>query len=518
MKILHVDDSDVRRSTKRPLLQRAGYSVLEAASGAEALRLTTAEQPDLVLLAVQLPDMPGLEVCRRIKRDPATAAILVVQMSAMALDHSEPAPAQQEGADAYLHEPMPPEELMATIKTLLRLRQTETVLHQMRETFAARVQERTAALNHAYQCDKLTAMGALLASVAHELNNPLAVVQMQVDLLAEDIQERFLLERVTEIQQATERCRRMMQNFLTLTRYSPPQRTCVQLNVVVTEILQMLEPVLHLDAIAVHQHLTDALPLIGADAAQLQQMVLHLLRNAQQALRETSGPRQITLTTQYDLVQTRVILEVADTGPGIPSEMQARIFEPFFTTRPVGVGPGLGLSICRGIVEGHGGTIRVTSRPGHGAIFHVELPVVGVPVPDTPVSEALSSPLQTAGTLLIVDDEIGLARGLARLLRRDGYSVDTASNGRQALAMLETQEYHLLLCDLRMPELDGPGLYHAVASRWPHLLSRFVFLTGDALSPDASNFLEQTGLPHLIKPFTAAEGRRVVRQALLAQR
>lgn len=121
-------------------------------------------------------------------------------------------------------------------------------------------------------------------------------------------------------------------------------------------------------------------------------------------------------------------------------------------------------------------------------------------------------------TLLIVDDEIGLAQGLARLLRRDGYSVDTASNGRQALARLETQEYHLLLCDLRMPELDGPGLYRAVALRWPHLLPRFVFLTGDALSPDTRDFLEQTGLPHLLKPFTAADGRRVVRQALLAQR
>jgi CheY-like chemotaxis protein len=121
-------------------------------------------------------------------------------------------------------------------------------------------------------------------------------------------------------------------------------------------------------------------------------------------------------------------------------------------------------------------------------------------------------------TLLIVDDEIGLAQGLARLLRRDGYSVDTASNGCQALARLETQEYHLLLCDLRMPELDGPGLYRVVALRWPHLLSRFVFLTGDALSPDTRDFLEQTGLPRLIKPFTAAESRRVVRQALLVQR
>jgi signal transduction histidine kinase len=517
MKILHVDDSDMRRSPRRHLLQRAGYTVLEATSGAEALQLTRAEQPDLVVLVVPLPDMSGVEFYRRLKHDPAMTAIVVVQMSVLARDHSAPALTQQEGADVYLHASIPSEKFMATIKTLLRLRQTETLLQQVQERSAAEE-----ALRHQqadlYQREKLTVMGALLASVAHELNNPLAVVQMQVDLLVEDTQDRFLLERVTELQHATERCRRMVQNFLTLAHYSPPQRTLVQLNAAITETLQMLEPALHSDAIVVHQYLDDALPLIGADAPQLQQMILHLLRNAQQALREISTSRQLILTTHYDPVQARVILEVADTGPGIPSEMQGRIFEPFFTTKPVGAGTGLGLSICRGIIAGHGGTVSVTSQPGYGAVFRIELPVAGAPAPNMPASEASSPPVKPVETLLIVDDEIGLARGLARLLRRDGYSVDTATNGRQALAMLETREYHLLLCDLRMPELDGPGLYQAVASRWPHLLSRFIFLTGDALSPDTRNFLEQTGRPCLIKPFTAAEGRRVVWQALQAQR
>jgi CheY-like chemotaxis protein len=173
------------------------------------------------------------------------------------------------------------------------------------------------------------------------------------------------------------------------------------------------------------------------------------------------------------------------------------------------------LSICRGIIEGHGGTIRVVERPGYGAVFQVELPVDLVSTAESAAAEEqlISAP---TGAILIVDDEVGLARALARLLGRDGHTVDTATNGYQALTMLQTQEYDLILCDLRMPELDGPGLYQAVATRYPHLLSRFVFLTGDTLGKDARDFLERVGVPHLVKPFSASEGRRLVQQALTA--
>jgi CheY-like chemotaxis protein len=128
----------------------------------------------------------------------------------------------------------------------------------------------------------------------------------------------------------------------------------------------------------------------------------------------------------------------------------------------------------------------------------------------------LLAPPTIPTAILIVDDEIGIARGLARLLRRDGHQVDTACNGRQALALLQEQEYDLILCDLRMPDLDGPGLYHALEARQPEVLQRFIFLTGDTLSPDAEAFLAHAGVPRLIKPFSAAEGRQAVRQALCA--
>lgn len=676
MNILIVDDNAGGRYVKSRTLQRAGYTVLEAASGADALRLVAAGQPDLVLLDVRLPDLSGFEVCRRIKDDPATAGIMVVQTSASFIEGQDKVRGLEEGADVYMTEPVQPEELVATVKAMLRLRQAEQELRQTRVALEERVHERTADLERAirvlrreisrrkrsekalqtsqqflqstldalpshiaildgngvildvnaswlffatarelaalsygrgmkfgeflttvttnpnaaavqtvltgvqavvvrqrdtffceyachgqgepqhffvrvtrfdadeggrvvvvlenvteikraeatlrqqqealYQSEKLATMGSLLASVAHELNNPLAVMQMQLDLLVEEAQDNSLHERVVEVRETTERCSRIVQSFLTLARRTTPQRAPVQLNEMVAAALQLLGHTLQLDNIVVQQHLADDLPLIGADAAQLQQVVLNLLLNAQHALQELHEPlalRQVTLTTAFDTTLQRVRLEIADTGPGIPPQLQGRIFEPFFTTKPVGVGTGLGLSVCRGIIEGHGGTIRFANRPGSGAVFQIELPAEAVSVPEPASPEEAPAPA-TTGAILIVDDEAGIASGFARLLRRDGHAVDTANNGRQALSMLHTQEYDLILCDLRMPELDGPGLYRAVAHWQPHLLSRFIFLTGDTLSQDASEFLEQAGTPRLVKPFSSTEGRRLVRQAL----
>jgi CheY-like chemotaxis protein len=118
--------------------------------------------------------------------------------------------------------------------------------------------------------------------------------------------------------------------------------------------------------------------------------------------------------------------------------------------------------------------------------------------------------------ILVVDDEAGIAKALAYLFRRDGHQVDTAANGHLALARLQEREYDLILCDLRMPELDGPGLYRALELHAPHLLQRFIFLTGDTLSPEAHTFFNQTGAVRLTKPFRAAEVRRVVQQTLQA--
>jgi CheY-like chemotaxis protein len=205
---------------------------------------------------------------------------------------------------------------------------------------------------------------------------------------------------------------------------------------------------------------------------------------------------------------------VADTGPGIRPELQGRIFEPFFTTKAPDAGTGLGLPICKGIIEGHGGTISVESQVGVGTVFSLKLPAgaVHMSVPASPVAE-VPTPVE-GKAILIIDDEPGIVSALAYLLRRDGYHVDTAGNGRLALEKLRGRAYDLILCDLRMPELDGPGLYRALEEYLPHLLRRMIFLTGDTLSSEAREFLEEAGVSRLNKPFRAAEVRRAVQRAL----
>jgi CheY-like chemotaxis protein len=270
-----------------------------------------------------------------------------------------------------------------------------------------------------------------------------------------------------------------------------------------------------MENIAVDLHLAADLPLLWADPHQLQQVLVNLVTNAQQALRDAESPRQLRLTTRWDPARSRLILEVADSGPGMPPEIQARIFEPFFTTKSPEVGTGLGLPLCQGIIEGHGGTIGLSSIPGQGTTFRVELPVGVVPVlpsAGTGQGEVRSTVPRLA--ILLVDDEPGITKALPRLLQRDGHTVDTAANGQLALAQLQERSYDLILSDLRMPVLDGPGLYRALEQHAPQLCRRFIFLTGDTLSPDTLAFLTQSGVPRLTKPFTAAEARRAITQAL----
>ena len=385
-------------------------------------------------------------------------------------------------------------------KNITELKQAEDALQPQQETLDQR--------------EKLAAMSGLLASMAHELNNPLAAIVLQSELLLEATADMPLAEQATDINHAAKRCVRIVRNFLRLAHQTAPERTRVQLNSIIAEALQLFAYALRLDNIDVYQYLADDLPALWADAHQLYQVVVNLISNAQYALRATPTPRRLMLITRYEPADHQVVLTVADTGPGIPPEIRTRLCEPFFTTKPPGLGTGLGLSLCQSIITDHGGTFSVESQGGAGAIFRVTLPVTAAPVTKPDVTEPAVPPPITGKELLVIDDEVATVKALVSVCHSDGHAVDTAANGVQALEKLRERSYDLLLCDMHMPALDGPGLYRALAQAHPHLLSRFILLTGDTLSPEAQEFLAASGAPYLAKPFRAVELRRVVRHTL----
>ncbi len=364
------------------------------------------------------------------------------------------------------------------------------------------------------QTDKLADMGTLLAGVAHELNNPLTVVTGYSSILRETLGDGPSRDRLDRIVSAAERCVRIVRNFLALARQHPPERRQVRPNQIVREAVELLAYPLRVDNVEVRLELADDLPTLWADPHQLHQVVVNLITNAHQAMHGTTSSRRLTIRTRFEAADSRVSLAVVDTGPGIPAEILGRIFEPFFTTKPVGQGTGLGLSLCHGIVASHGGSLRVDSKPGEGAVFTIELPVIAAPEGEAKEPAVATRALPRGSRILVVDDEPDVAGVLADLLKAQHEQVETAADGRAALERVAQADYDLILCDVRMPGMDGPDLYRTLSATHPELLSRFVFLTGDTLNPESREFVQHTGAPCLSKPFDFDEVFRVVGRAL----
>jgi PAS domain S-box-containing protein len=366
-----------------------------------------------------------------------------------------------------------------------------------------------------HQSDKMTAFGSLLASVAHELNNPLSVVVGQAAMLVE-LAEPATAERAAKIRAAADRCARIVRTFLAMARSRPPERREVQLNEVVRSALDLAAYGLRSTGVQIDLALDPDLPPIWADGDQLHQIVANLIVNAKQAMQSCPPPRRLEIATSHDQPARALVLEVADSGPGIPPEMVERIFDPFFTTKPTGLGTGIGLSVSKRIVAAHGGEIRIAARPGGGgAQFTVRLPLAA-PLAAAQAEAPAAVHMATAGgrAVLVVDDEPDVAAVLAEILRIDGLRVDVAAGGRAALARLREQDYDLVISDLRMPDLDGPGLYRELARLRPRMLERVMFVTGDTLSSDASDFLAASGAPVIDKPFDAGRVRRLAAEHL----
>src|SRR5258705_9179788 len=228
-----------------------------------------------------------------------------------------------------------------------------------------------------------------------------------------------------------------------------------------------------------------------------------------------NGHGVLMIRTRHDAERDSVVLEVVDDGPGVPPEVQTKIFDPFFTTKEVGKGTGLGLTVAYAIAHEHGGRIRVESPVGGGATFVVELPLSGMETTAKP-ARAMVPPMDAVrgASVLIVEDEHALAAAVAEALTDAGLKVDHAADGQEALARVRNVAYDLVICDLKMPRIDGMTLYRAIAAATPALARRVIFVTGDVAGTDAERFLEETGCRWLAKPFRLSDLLRAVRETL----
>ncbi|MCP5151078.1 MAG: PAS domain S-box protein [Ectothiorhodospiraceae bacterium] len=363
-----------------------------------------------------------------------------------------------------------------------------------------------------YQSEKMAALGGLLAGVSHELNNPLSVVVGRAITLEEKLTDPRERESVQRLRMAAERCARIVRTFLAMARRSEPERAPTDLAALARNAVELTAYGARTAGIEVVLDLPDDLPTVMVDADQLVQVVVNLLVNAQQALGEIDGSRRLEVRAWHDRPQGMVHLAVRDNGPGIPAHVRTRVFEPFFTTKPVGAGTGVGLAVSHAMVEAHGGTLRVDSAPGHGAEFVVSLPVSGAVDESMPTSPA-GRGAGVGSMVLVVDDEHDVADLMADCLELDGFEVERVGDGREALRRLERRRYDAVVCDVRMPGLDGPAVLRHLAERDPDQAARLVLVTGDVLGVELEAAIGDLGCVLLEKPFAPDDLRRAVRAA-----
>jgi PAS domain S-box-containing protein len=375
------------------------------------------------------------------------------------------------------------------------------------------------------QSEKLAALGQMISGIAHELNNPLAVIKGYLDLVLSrhelSEQTRHDLQKVAH---ESSRAARLVRNFLSFARSQPAHRAATSLNQLVERMVELRRPELISAGLELRLDLKPELPDIHLDPDQIQQVVVNLLNNAVQALAGRPEPAPAgVIHVVTDRVGDTVRLCVEDNGPGVPKHLESKIFEPFFSTKEVGKGTGLGLSIAHGIMAEHNGRISCQPSPLGGACFMLELPAgesqpSETPIPPSPEPDVMLATPETPAApshILILDDEPVLAEMLGEILGHAGHRSTLCHSPLEALRQLDHEHFDVILSDFRMPALDGRQFYQRVLQMNSALASRVIFLTGDVVNEETRKFLSSVGNPCITKPFQMRVVEATVNRVLL---
>ena len=369
------------------------------------------------------------------------------------------------------------------------------------------------------QSEKLSALGQMISGIAHELNNPLAVIKGYLDLI---LSHHPLPDRTRDdlkkVAHESSRAAKLVGNFLSFARERPAHRCEVDVNELVTTVAELRKFDLRCAKVEITLDLAPDLPPTQADPDQLQQVLVNLVNNSIQAMSGVVQTPRILLRTGRINGVIRMVVE--DNGPGVPKELEPKIFEPFFTTKEVGKGTGLGLSIAHSILMEHNGRLFYQTSSLGGAAFVLEIPVVkgesGPAESQTEFVQRETVRAEKPSRILVLDDEQSLAEMLGQILEHLGHTCTLCHHPVKALELVEQQTFDLILSDYRMPIMDGQQFYRRVVQSKPWLASRFIFLTGDVITEDTQAFLHAAGNTYLNKPFRLQEVEATVARVVSA--
>ena len=508
--LLVVDDDDAKRYTKARALRAAGYEVIEASDGMEALALVEAKKPRLVILDVGLPDMSGWEVCRRVKSRLGDATPLVLQVSSTFVTETDTVASLDAGADASLLEPLEPQVLIATVRALLRARQAEDALREALDSAQA-AQNAAEAANRSKD--------EFLAVLSHELRTPLGAILTWVTLLRSG---RLSPERAAQGLEAIERNARaqskLIDDLLDTSRIISGKMRLdvapVDLGPVVANVVETARTAAAAKSIALIAVVDPGVGPLTGDATRLQQAIWNLVSNAVK-FTPRGGRVEITISS----VDSQALIEVRDNGKGISPEFLPQVFDRFrqadsSSTRTEG-GLGLGLAIVRHLVELHGGTVRAESEGANrGSVFQIRLPLPAVRV--VSVAPRVGAGPRSAPSklrrldglrILVVDDEVDAREAIAAVLEECGATPVTVESVADAMAELERSEPALVLSDIGMPAEDGYAFieqFHALTARTGQRTPA-IALTAYASSAERQRILEAGFDACITKPVEAAQ-------------
>src|SRR6185437_5984102 len=460
--IVNVDDSPQLRYAKTRILQRAGYEVVEAGTGGEALKFVREMIPQLVLCDVALPDMSGVDVCRRIKNDPATGSIPVIQISATFVSEQDEKEGLKGGADIYLTEPLEPKELETVVSVLLRLRRTEAEALEKERAARAQAEEATRLKDE------------FLANLSHELRTPMNIIIGWAHLLrASPLNEQQKLRAAESIERAARSQAQLIEDLLDVSRIVTGKFRLKMQDVDIGAVLRMAVESLRLGAHGKQVVLTLSQPetpaVVRGDADRLQQVFWNLLSNAVKFT-----PAGGCVDAQLEQAGDYVRIRVTDTGIGIAREFLPFVFDRFrqadSTSTRQHTGMGLGLAIVRHVIELHGGKVQADSAGENlGSTFTVTLPMrAAAPTdPANGFAEEESEPDAAGTRVLLIEDDPDAREVAVAGLERAGFEMRSAGSAREALAILEGWKPDVVVSDIGMPGMDGYEFIRELRSRAP---------------------------------------------------